>query len=138
MNNVIFIQFEKKKSVYLQRSVDQQLSAQQHRKHFGMKSLSTLRVFFFLAQYWIIVSDLSWTIRTQTFYIQESFLKPLCYCYAYRVKFTQLQLQLFCRSLAEIVLRQRDRKRGGKGVAARGGGRLGGTEMMEGVWMSDP
>lgn len=54
-------------------------------------------------------------------------------------KFTQLQLQLFCRSLAEIVLRQWDRKRGGKGVvAARGGGRLGGTEMTEGVWVSEP
>lgn len=52
---------------------------------------------------------------------------------------TQLQLQLFCRSLADMVLSERDdRKRGGKGMAARGADRLAGTEMMEGVSLSEP
>lgn len=50
-------------------------------------------------------------------------------------------MQLFSRSLADIVLREwEERKRGGKGMAeAEGGGdRLGGTEMMDGVSESEP
>lgn len=52
---------------------------------------------------------------------------------------TQLQLQLLCRSLTDMVVREReDRKSGGKGMAVRGGDRLGGTEMTEGVSLSEP
>lgn len=49
------------------------------------------------------------------------------------------QRQLFCSSLADMVLRERDeRKGGGKGMAEGGGDRLGGTQMTEGVSQSEP
>lgn len=48
-------------------------------------------------------------------------------------------MQLFCRSFADMVLREREeRKRGGKGMAEGGGERLGGTEMMDGVSEREP
>lgn len=49
------------------------------------------------------------------------------------------QMQLFSRSWADMVLREREeRKSGGNGMAAGGGDRLGTTEMMDGESASEP
>lgn len=60
-------------------------------------------------------------------------IKTTCFCPIL------YQMQLFSKSLADMVLIEREEtKGGGKGMAEGGGDRLGGTEMMDGVSAREP
>lgn len=60
-------------------------------------------------------------------------IKTTCFCPIL------YQMQLFSKSFADMVLKEREEtKGGGKGMAEGGGDRLGGTEMMDGVSEREP